>query len=105
MPAQASVLRPLPRAASICERCQTAMPFSRAATSSGFFSGMAVEMTTASMSSVMFALSWPIKTVMPASRSALVARDSFMSEPLTCMPRALATSAMPDMPTPPIPMK
>ena len=60
VPAQASVLRPLPRAASIWERCQTAMPFSRAATSSGFFSGMAVEMTTASMSSVMLAASWPM---------------------------------------------
>ena len=83
VPAQASVFFPRPSSASICERCHTCMPASRAQASSGFFSGMADEMTTMSVSAGRLDASCPMKTSTPACTSCLVLRDSFMSEPET----------------------
>ena len=90
--------------ASISARRTTGSPSSPARTSSGLSSGTAVEMTTTSASSTWRA-SWPRCTATPMSASRAVNALAPRSEPLTRKPSRCMTSAMPPMPTPPMPMK
>ena len=64
----------------------------------------AVEVTTTA-ASPRLAASWPTKTSIPRLRSRSTEAPSARSEPCTEYPRLCMTSAMPDMPIPPMPTK
>ena len=103
-PAMAMPDRSRMSSASISARGITGTSFSRAATTSTLSFFTAEEITT-TWGEVMFSARWPMEMVMPIAWSRFVVSDSFRSEPVTSYPRFARTSAMPDMPTPPIPIK
>ncbi len=104
VPATATLYLSRISSASISARRTTGMPCARAASSSGLPGLMAEEITTTSAPS-MFSARWPSKIVapMPASRSVILL--ALRSEPCTEYPWFSSTSAMPDMPMPPMPTK
>jgi hypothetical protein len=89
---------------SISARGMTGMPRARAASSSGLSGRTALETTTTSADSTWAAL-WPRPMRPPRAASRRVTSPSFRSDPETLYPRFSSTSAMPDMPTPPMPTK
>ena len=90
--------------ASISARRTTGIRRARAAATSGLSRFTAVE-TTTTCAAPRLAASWPIATGIPASRRRSTLADSAMSLPCTEYPRVCSTSAMPDMPMPPMPTK
>ena len=70
VPATATVRWEPERYDSILARGQMGMPSSRARTTSGLVSGMAVEVTTTcGLTASMVAASWPTRTLIPAASS------------------------------------
>jgi hypothetical protein len=68
-------------------------------------SGLTALETTTTSDSLTWAPSWPMAMRPPSVRRRRVTSVSRMSEPETWYPRFSRTSAMPDMPMPPIPTK
>ena len=92
--------------ASISARGMTGIFSARACTTSGLEYFTAEEMTTTSMSGVDRLGAVAVGDVGAARRSGGASpRSRAMSEPLTRWPRVSSTSAMPLMPTPPMPTK
>ena len=83
-------------------RVSTGIPVRRAASSSRFDAGMAVEAVTASTPATC-AASWPTWTVTPAARSRSSTGSSRRSLPDTSWPISASVSAMALMPGPPTP--
>ena len=90
--------------ASISARRTTGISRARAAATSGLSRFTAVE-TTTTWASRRLPASWPMATGIPASRSRSTLADSEMSLPWTLYPSVCSTSAMPDIPMPPMPTK
>ncbi len=90
--------------ASISARRTTGRFRARAASSSGLPGLIAVEITT-TRASPRFSAVWPMKMRAPFAASRSVIGLDRTSEPWTSKPWFKSTSAMPDMPIPPIPVK
>ena len=90
--------------ASISARRTTGSLRARAASSSGLPGLIADEITT-TWASARFSACWPMKTFAPFCSSRRVIGLARRSEPCTVKPWSSSTSAIPDMPMPPIPVK
>ena len=90
--------------ASISARRTTGIRLTRAATSSELSRLMAVD-TTTTAALPRLAGSCPTNTLAPSSRRRFTLALSLASEPWTEWPRLIRTSAMPDIPMPPMPTK
>jgi len=87
------------------EYLMTLTPLWRASISSGLSSGIAAEMTTASVSGDRFLLSCPIFIVAPSPVSISVTALAISSEPVTVAQFLISSRASPLIPIPPAPMK
>ena len=90
--------------ASISARGITGMPRCRATCTSTLSRATAEEYTTTWAPS-RWAGSWPLNTLAPRRSSRSMVSPRFMSEPVTRYPSVSSTSAIPLMPTPPMPTK
>ena len=90
--------------ASISARRTTGRFLARAASSSGL-PGLIAEEITTTCAPARFSAFWPMKTFAPLPFSRSVIGLALASEPCTVKPWFRSTSAIPDMPMPPMPTK
>ena len=104
VPATATTRLPCISDSSAAERGSSRRPSRTASTTSGLSSRTAVDTTTLSASCTCEA-SCPTSTRAPRARSDASTGPSWASEPVTVMPRASISRAMPDRAAPPMPTK